>query len=180
MTLNCRILLLACGLVLAALPAYGQVIGADNRPMFSHHPQDDQPKGFKEGVEKMRIEKEKRDHEEMIGRAAELLKLTEDLQTSFASQHTLGGDDLDKVSKVEKLAKKIRDELGGDGDDIDADDGDDTPFPNTAEAAVEALRSSSDSLYEQLKLSTRFTISASSIAATNNVMRLARFLKQRH
>ena len=40
---------------------------------------DDRPKNFKETLQKMRIEKEKKDYQEMLDRGAEALKITEGL-----------------------------------------------------------------------------------------------------
>ena len=166
-----------------ALCASAQITAADGGPLFSKHNDEDRPKSFQEGLEKMRIDKEKKEHEEMISRGEDAAKLAEDIQTSFARTGTLSRDELDKIGKLEKLVKKVRDDLGGDDDDSKGDDPDDTaqdaPVPLTVPAAVDALKSRTDELSELLKQTTRFTISAAAIQSTNNVLKITKALRSR-
>ena len=183
MTTFIRILLLTGACLLATSPLFSQV-GADGRPLFGQHPEDEHPTGLKEGLEKMRIEKEKKEHDQMVARGEEVVKISQEVQRSFEKGGSLTKDDLDKVAKVEKLVKKIRDELGGDGDGdgasgSDADGNDSDPLPSSTNGAVEELKTKSDSLFDQLKQTTRFTISAAAITSANTVLRIARFLKLR-
>ena len=178
-----RTALLAAAFLVGASPLFSQALGADGRPLFGQHPEDEHPLGIKEGLEKMRIEKEKKDHDQMLTRGEEVVKISGEVQRSFEKGGALTKEDLDKVAKVEKLVKKIRDELGGDGDDAagtDADTSDDEILPNSTNGAVEELKTKSDSLLDQLKQTTRFTISAAAITSANAVLRIARFLKLRN
>ena len=183
MTIFIRILLLAGACLLAASPLFAQA-GADGRPLFGQHSDDEHPQGLKEGLEKLRIEKEKKDHDQMLARGEEVVKISQEVQRSFEKGGSLTRDDLDKVAKVEKLVKKIRDELGGDndGDGVSGSDGDGSEneaLPSSTNGAVEELKTKSDSLFDQLKQTTRFTISAAAITSANTVLRIARFLKLR-
>jgi hypothetical protein len=170
---------------MAALPicTAAQVVGADGTPLFSKHNDDDRPKSFKEGVEKMRIEKEKKEHQEMVSRGEDAAKLGEDIQASFERSGSLSRDDLDKLGKLEKLVKKVRDDLGGDDDDSKPDDVDDgvqdDPVPLSLPAAVDALKKKTEELSDLLKQTTRFTISAAAIRSTNNVLKITRALRSR-
>src|SRR3954452_8789275 len=74
---------------------------------------DARPKTVEETLEKMRIEKDKKDHEQMVSRGEEVMKLTEQLEKSYTEKGKLSSDDYSKISNMEKLVKKIRDELGG-------------------------------------------------------------------
>jgi len=71
----------------AALPAAAsaQIPAADGGPLFSKHNDEDRPKSFKEGLEKMRIDKEKKEHEEMISRGDSAAKLAEEVQEDIAA-----------------------------------------------------------------------------------------------
>ena len=57
-----RIVLIASAFLFVASPLFAQALGADGRPIFGQHPEDEHPQGLKEGLEKMRIEKAKKDH----------------------------------------------------------------------------------------------------------------------
>ena len=140
---------------------------------------EDRPKSIKESLEKMRIEQDKKDHQEMINRGEEAVKLTTDLQKDFDTNGKLSNDDLVKLARVEKIIKKVRDELGGDDDDQTAPAElrtENTPLGE----ALGLLKSGADSLFAELKKSTRFTISAAAIVSSNAVLKLARILRFGH
>ena len=143
---------------------------------------DDTPKNFKEMLDKMRIEKDKKDHDQMVERGEEVLKLSEDLEKTVDQNGRLTEKDYAKVATVEKLVKKIRSELGGDDDDGAVDDEPLKPQskPLSPMDAVKSLRSTTEKMFDELKKTTRFTISATAIQTTNAVLRLARFLKISH
>ena len=77
---------------------------------------------MREMLEKMRIEKDKKDHEEMIQRGQEALDLSDELEKAIESDQKLTQKDIEKLDTLEKLVKKIRSELGGGDDDDSADD----------------------------------------------------------
>ncbi len=136
---------------------------------------DSAPKSMQETLERMRIAKEKKDFEEMLNRGDEVLGISGELEKSFEHHGKLSSDDLDRLARVEKLAKKIREELGGHDDD-DKEDADAVGTPSLADA-VKTLKFSADTLYNELKKTTRFTISAAAIQSTNTVLRLTRILR---
>ncbi|MCA1640193.1 MAG: hypothetical protein LC768_18035, partial [Acidobacteria bacterium] len=78
---------------------------------------EDLPKSIKESLAKSRIESEKKDYEELLQRSKEALKITEELEKSFSQNNQLSVEDQKKLDRLEKLAKKIRKELGGDADE---------------------------------------------------------------
>ncbi len=80
--------------------------------------------------------------------------------------------DYARVANIEKLAKRIREDLGGD------DDGeDDGQRKGLSPAdAVKSLRATV-SLFEQLKRTSRFSISATAIESTNALLKITRFLR---
>jgi len=144
----------------------------------------DQPKSVREMLDKLRIEKEKKDYDAMLSRGEEALRISDQLEKAFETNEKLTDKDLAKLDSLEKIVKKIRSELGGNSDeDTDAPDDDAmTPQPrvdrpNTVVEGFQALKKTTVMLVDELKKTTRFTISAAAIQSTNAVLRLARFLR---
>ena len=152
----------------------------DNNP-YSTKRDPDQPKSFKEMMQKMRIDQEKKDYEEMLDRGEQAVKISEQLEQAFVKSSTIARSDREKLDDLEKLVKKIRGELGG-GDDGDADteaDGstDDDPTPKSAADGFKALQTLTGKLVDELKKTSRFGISAVAIQSSNAVLKVVRFLK---
>lgn len=177
-----RYLMLLALILAATFAASAQVVvpSADNRAPLISKPgednNDDHPKSFRETLVKMRIEKEKKEFGEMLERGEEAMKLSIELEKSFAATGRLDPNELNKLAAVEKLVKKIRSELGGDdNDDDDWNASTDTP-PAHAEA-VKSFRAKTGALLEELKKTTRFTVSAAAIQTSNAVLKLVKFLR---
>jgi hypothetical protein len=155
--------------------------GADNKSPFGR-PEDSEevPKAVKETREKMRIDKEKKEHDQMLARGEEVLKLSEKLEKSFSQNGRLSDTDRESLESVEKSAKKIRSELGGDDDDETINDVLGKDGNASFAQAVDVLKTSAASLADELKKSTRFTISATAIQSSNAVLTVARFLRVRN
>lgn len=144
---------------------------------------EDKPAGLREMIAKQRIERSKKDHEELLERGEEALKIAHQLELSFAQNKGFSPQDQARLESLEKVVTKIRKELGGDDDD---DDGDvnmmrsaDEPRPSNMEEAFRFLQSTTVKLVDELKKTTRFTISAVAIQSTNSVLKLVRFLRLR-
>ena len=156
-------------------------------PSSKDKDRDGEPKRFREMMEKMRIEAEKKDYQAMLIRGDEALKLSEELEKSFELTAQLSSKDVDKLESLEKLVKKIRGELGGSDDDGTLTDINgavtNTPQvarPNTIVEGFKILKSATFELVDELKKTTRFSISAAAIQSTNVVLRLTRFLRLRN
>jgi len=135
------------------------------------------PANVREMLERMRIDKEKKDHDEMITRGEDVIKLADQLEKSFDDRGRLSEEDVARLQSIEKDVKKIRSELGGSDDEDDKAAGTEGRSGGlTVKTAVSSLRSTSAELLEQLKASTRFSISVPAIEASNATLKLARFL----
>lgn len=158
-------------LVFTSVTAIAQI--QDNTPPVLAKPEEiNKPKGFRETMEKMRIAKEKKDYKEMLDRSEQALKLSEQLEKSFSQSGKLTKENYEQISSIEKLTKKIRSELGGDDDD------DKSAQPDLTDAdAVKTLRERVVGLYDSLKKTSRFTISAAAIEGSNAVLKIARFFR---
>lgn len=140
-----------------------------------------------EQLEKLRIAHEKKEHNEMLERAEEALRLSEDLEKSIAANPQLREREREKLQDLEKLVRKIRSELGG--KDVDAtrndNDKDDETFDEEEEpknvndvvSGFKILRQSTVKLVDEVRKTTRFTISAAAIQSSNAVLRITRMLR---
>lgn len=149
----------------------------DSSSLLPKQNQREEPSSLREVMEKMRIEKEKKDFAEMIKRGKDALALSESLQRSVDARTTFDRKDIETVESVEKLVKKVRSDLGG-GDDSDRDDvKSPEKEPSSFASGCRSLLSASQKLVEELKKTSRFTISAAAIQSSNAVLRLTRWLK---
>jgi hypothetical protein len=143
----------------------------------------DAPRDLKAMLAKQRAERDKRDHKEMLERGEQALRLANQLEASFAQKNDLTAEDKARLESLQDVVEKIRKELGGD-DDSGVDDPSymkpvDEPGPSTIEEAFKHLRTTTVKLVDELKKTTRFTISAVAIQTSNNVIRLVKFLRFR-
>jgi hypothetical protein len=142
----------------------------------------DSPFALRDMIAKQRAERDKKDHETMLERGDEALRLTKQLEVSFQKNNSFSETDREKLESLEKVVSKIRKELGGDDDsDEGANSGtsEDEPKMSTMEEAFKYLRSTTVKLVDELKKTTRFSISAAAIHSSNTVIKLARFLRLR-
>lgn len=144
--------------------------------------QGDQPKTVKEYLAKQRAEKARKDHEELLKRGDELLVLTGQLEAAYERHKDLTSGDRAKLDSVEKLAERIRKSLGGDGDgedDIAGGIAKEEKLPATVGDAVVNLKEMVVKLVDELKRTSRFTISAVAIQSSNSVLKIIKFLRLR-
>ena len=141
----------------------------------------DLPAGVKEMIAKQKAERERKDHEAMLARGEEALRLTKQLENSFATTGELSQQDKLRLESLEKVVAKIRKELGGDDDDSDvgAIQGSEEQRPSNLQEAFKYLQSTTVKLVDELKKTTRFSISAVAIQSSNTVLKLVRFLRIR-
>jgi hypothetical protein len=125
---------------------------------------DERPRNIQEGLAKLRIEKDKKKFNEMLRRGEDVAKLAAGLQNASPAERA------DKVAEIGKLVKKIRDDLGGDGDGTNDESGISTGPADVVKLLQEAV----NGLTEELKKADRFTVSAAAIESSNNIIRLVR------
>lgn len=128
----------------------------------------------KERMIELCIQDTKKDFEELVARTEQLAKLTDEIRTSFEEKKQLSSGDREKLAEAEKLLDKIRDELRAD------DDGDDDEKRKKPESVIEAIEMLSDStakLVDEIKKTTRHSISAVAIQSSNTVLKLVKWLR---
>jgi len=149
---------------------------------------DSPPKSLRDQMEKMRIAKEKKDFEAMLERGEQALRLSEQLEKKLELTNQINAEDADKLDALEKIVKKIRSELGGRDSDSATDSNEEEADVQNADEpkastplldAFRSLRSHTVRLVNELKKTTRFSISTAAIRTSNAVLTLTRFLRLR-
>lgn len=176
-TFSIYILFVLSVVAVGTLNGSAQGGGADGQPVFIERNCEDLSRHLRETCFKMRIEREKKAHDEMLERGEEVRTLSERLERSFAQNGRLSDADRAALESVEKNVKKIRSELGGDDNDEKIDDLLRSGENSSCADAMDTLRSTAADLADELKKTTRFTISATAIQTSNAVLTIARFLR---
>lgn len=140
----------------------------------------DRPYGLDEMLAKQRAARDKKNHEEMLERGEEALRLANQLHASFDQNKQFTGSDKVKLESLERVVMKIREDLGGDDDEdepaAESSEADD-PKPSSVEEAFKYLHSTTVKLVDELKKTTRYSISAIAIKSSNSVLKLVKFLR---
>jgi Mg2+ and Co2+ transporter CorA len=139
---------------------------------------EDLPKGIKETLAKGRIEREKKTFAELIERGEEAIKLSDELEKSFVQNNQLSSDDRKKLDRLEKLVKKIRTEIGG-KDEATNDNSDSANQPLSIQNALKFLQTNTIQLVDELKKTTRYSISVAAVESSNLLLSVVRFLRFR-
>lgn len=113
-----------------------------------------------------------KEYQENLDRARDLSTLGAAIVTSFKQKHTLNQEDIKKLDKVEKLARKIRGAAGGSEDDTEME-----KRPTDIASAVEMLGDLSHSLKEKVEKTPKHVISAAVIDEANVLLELIRIVR---
>lgn len=162
-------------------------VAAQNDPWDPFSERNGRPKEddhiLKDMLSKQKREQDKKDYDEMVQRGTEAAAIAADLDESYKRSGNLTPSEKQKLNDLEKLVKKIRDELGGNDDGEASDSDDDTPKvkkPLSTGDAIDLLKDSTLRLVDEIKRSTRFTISAVAIQSSNSIIKVIRFLRFRN
>lgn len=165
--------LIAALVALSPLGASAQLPGADQsgpRPKAQRSADFGSPED--EMLRRAEIRREEETHKEMVERAEEAGQLGDELLTSYRKNSTLTRDDLKRLERLEKLARKIRGGAGGSDDEEELSDP-----PGRVEGAVERLAKLSGELKESVSKTSRLVISANVIRRSNEMIELIRHIR---
>ena len=127
-------------------------------------------------TDEMRVRREikfaEKEHQENLDRASEASALGENLAASFKKKNCLDRDDIKKLDKLEKLAKRIRSEAGGSEDDLTIEE-----KPKDLKEAMTLLAKVSASLNHKIQETPRRVISAEIIERANVLLELVRIVR---
>jgi hypothetical protein len=177
-------------LFLVLLFASSEIVMAqsDNLPVVKIPGSDDRKEpestSILEMTIKQQISRRKKEYEELLKNGEDALKLSQQLEDSYDANKTFSSQDLQRLQELEKLVSKIREELGGSNDDNDrnddlSEDSSENEARQSTGSAFKFLYTSTVKLVDELKKSTRFSISVAAIQATNSIIKFARFLRLR-
>ena len=111
-------------------------------------------------------------HKEMVERADETAQLGSQIHSAFQNAKTLSREDLKKLERMEKLARKIRGGAGGDEDKLALKE-----TPEHLGAAVERLVRISDELKKGVSKTSRLVINGAVIQSSNELIELIRHIR---
>jgi hypothetical protein len=118
------------------------------------------------------LKAEKKAYEEHVARAKEASDIATALKTSYAVANAFNAADQKKLERLEKLTKRIRNEVGG--SEMDANPKD---IPNTVGDAVNALADMARELYDEVEKTPRRVVSASLIEQANKLLAVIQFVR---
>jgi hypothetical protein len=125
-----------------------------------------------EMLRRAEIRHEEEIHKEMIERADQAALLGDEILSSYRKNNSLTRDDLKRLERLEKLARKIRGGAGGSDDDEELRDP-----PGRIEGAVSRLAELSGDLKKSVLKTSRLVISAAVIERSNEVIELIRHIR---
>lgn len=140
---------------------------------FGKKPEEPLPKNVQESLKKQELKQLKKDYEELLANGEEAVKLSEEVESSYNKHNKLSSADTEKLEKIEKLLKKIRKELGGD-DDVSEEE---IEKPATMKNAISTLKENAVSLFDELKKTSRYSISVVAIQSSNTLLNIVRYIR---
>jgi hypothetical protein len=168
------LLLALTSLALLATAAPAQTASQVSPPTDAsdQNPRHDLGPPEEEIMRRAEIKHEEESHKDMVDRADETALIGEQLLNSFRKNKSLSKDDLKKLERMEKLARKIRGGAGGSDDDEPLDDP-----PQQLEKAVAKLAELSDQLNKSVQKTSRLVISAAVINSSNELIELIKHIR---
>jgi len=114
-------------------------------------------------------------HKDNVNRARNLESLGSAICESYKTKSQLTKEDLKTLEKAEKLAKNLRESLGGSDDDVELKD----PPPDLA-TAIERIGTLTASLREKVEKTPKRVISTEVIDEANVLLQLIRMVRGLH
>jgi hypothetical protein len=128
---------------------------------------------FEEEIRAKRaIKLAEKDHEENLARAKEISQLAKALQEALKNKMVIDRDSSKKLERLEKLTKKIRNEAGGEDEEVKIVD-----RPANIIAAVNQIAESAEQLSKTVQDTPRQVVSASVIGNANVLLELIKLLR---
>jgi len=181
---SAAVLTVVCALFLTVLPALGQSSPQSAAPQSAppgspptstdKDDHDDIDFGSRESDARTRLilKAEKKAYEEHVSRAKEASDIASELKTSYAATNVLNGADQKKLERLEKLTKRIRNDVGG--SEMDANPKD---LPNTMGDGISLMADMARELYDEVEKTPRRVVSASLIEQANKLLSVIQFVR---
>ena len=123
---------------------------------------------------RMEIERADKEHQKLVDSAKQMGDLSAEIAKEFKETSHLGAQDLKKLASIEKLARKILSDSGGE----QVNDKSDQDEKMTLAEAVDKLNAASADVSTSISKSTRFVVSAAVISNSNEVIHLVQHIRR--
>lgn len=127
-------------------------------------------------TEEMRVKREikfaEKEHRQNLERANEPSELGQEIAASFKRKNSFDREDIKKLDKLEKLAKRVRSEAGGSDDEVTID-----KKPNDLAEAINCMAEVSTSLNAKVQETPRRVVSTEIIDQANVLLELIRIVR---
>lgn len=170
------VLVLAVSIVAAA-----QAKPVTPRPNDQNRPATSEDKAEQSGSEillpeemrvKMEIERAESEHRKFVEDVTQLSDLSNEVSKRYHDSGNLSSDELKKLANMEKIAKRILNHAGGKGDDSDE------PSELSLATAIDQMHEAVADIKKNVMAQSRYVVSTTLIASSNQVIRLARFVRR--
>ena len=121
---------------------------------------------------KRAIKLAEKEHEDNLNRAKEISELGQAIKNDLKDRTALDRDDAKKIDRLEKLAKKIRGEAGGEDDDVQISNA-----PADIPSAVTQIADNAEQLSKDVQKTPRQVVSAAVIDRANVLLQLVKILR---
>lgn len=169
----------ACALVLfTAMCLSAQTQPPATRPIPQPSPIERRHDGIDFGMRetdartRLILKKEKKEYEENVERAQEARDLAAELQKIYEIAHSFNAADYKKLERLEKLTRRVRNEVGGSNTDADPKE-----LPRTQDEAVSLLTDMAKELCDEVEKTPRRVVSASIINQANKLIALIQYVR---
>lgn len=125
-----------------------------------------------DALTRLALKKEKKEYDEHVARAKEARDLAAELEKTYETAHVFNAADYKKLERLEKLTRRIRNEVGGSQTDPDPKE-----LPKTTDEAVNLLADMTKEMSEEVEKTPRRVVSASIIDQANKLIALIQFLR---
>lgn len=174
-----KFLLLATLLLLSATSSAAQAgrppsSTSENKVQDKYSKDDKHDSDFpNEMLKKMEIARKEIEYKKVLEDVGKLSDLTNEVVKSYGEQKRVSPEDVKRLGAIEKLAKHVLSSVGGE----EVDDKPAASANMTLNDAIGKLKSAAESIRKEMKTETRFVVSASVIANSNDVISLTRFIR---
>lgn len=123
---------------------------------------------------KMAIARAEGEHKKVLEDVEKLSNLSGEIARGYGERKQLSADDMRKLGTIEKLAKRVLTSAGGEEVDQKPDTDERMPLAD----AIDKLSATAANIKKEVTAETRFVVSATVIANSNEVISLARFIRR--
>lgn len=123
---------------------------------------------------KMAIARAEEDHKKVLEDVEKLSNLSGEISRGYGERKRLSSDDLKKLGTIEKLAKRVLTQSGGEEVDQKSNEIEHMPLAD----AIDMLSTTVANIRKEMTAETRFVVSATVIANSNEVINLSRFIRR--